>query len=125
MQKAEDILSEMESILDQLVLNAEHLHEVSQKVIAEEELTSLQARQELLMSSLLKLDHDFQDAATHSAQDRKTPLQNRIQKKLDLFEKLNSSFIKNIISSHGLIRFEEGKDKKQKKWHGKKEDAKT
>lgn len=120
MQKAEQILSEMEAILDELVLNAEQLCEVSQKVIAEEELSSLQVRQEQLVASLIKLDHDFQHAAVHTSNDRSQPLQNRIQKKLVVFENLNSSFINNILSSHGLIQFETGELKKLKRQFRKK-----
>lgn len=115
MQQLEKILIEMEKILDLLIENAKQLLELSKQVIAEEELTPLQEKQQELLTQLLEKDDAFHEACAELKTDYNSPLRNRIDEKLDHFQKLNSNFIDNITTTLGLIQFEKGKIKKRPK----------
>lgn len=114
MQKVEEILAQMDSLLDLLIDNAKSLLGISQRVIAEEELIPLQKRQKELLDQLVAKDETFH-RAIGSSNNYQSPLRNRINAKLDQFERLNASFIENITSTHGLIQFEKNKIKKTAK----------
>lgn len=115
MPKVEQILGEMDGLLDALVANAEKLLELSQRVISEEELGPLQKKQQKLLDDLVAQDEAFHKACKGNEQDYHSPLRNEVTGKLELFEKLNASFIENITASHGLIHFENGALKKHPK----------
>lgn len=103
----------METVLDQLIENAEKLNDLSKRVIAEEELSPLQNRQQELLTTLVSLDDSYHKV--RSNKDDQSPAHHRIQKKLDIFERLNASFVNNIVSSHGLIQFGMKSSKVKKK----------
>jgi hypothetical protein len=113
MQHLEDILTQIESILDLLIQNAEKLQEVSHQVIAHEELISLQERQEELLKQLLKSDEEFSQACQGGVNEYQSPIRTRIAEKLEQFQNLNSQFITNIMATRGLIQFEINKNKKK------------
>lgn len=115
MSKANKILSEMEDVLDKLIENAQKLHNLSKHAIAEEELSPLQSIQQELLSTLVSLDDTYHNAHPNPSHVDDLTINKRIQKKLDVFEQLNSSFVDNIVNSHGLIQFETAKLKKTKK----------
>lgn len=113
-RSADKILSEMEEVLDQLIQNAEKLYDVSRQVIAEEELAPLQNRQQELLSTLLQLDDAFHKANMQTKEDNSS-VRSRIQEKIEIFQRINSSFVTNITTSYGLIQFESDKTKKPRK----------
>lgn len=115
MSNVEKLLKEMDGVLDQLIDNAEKLHEISKKVIAEEELTALQSRQQELLTSLLSLDEACHQAGLSKSKKEYSKLNTSIQEKLNIFEQLNSSFVNNVVSSHGVIQFQGRKTQKPKK----------
>lgn len=104
------LLKEMDMLLDDLVSGAEKLLELSQKVIAEEELVNLQARQEILLGKLIEKDALLHTLEGLDASDIKT-IRKGIDRKIDLFQKLNADFVEKISSVHGLIRFDKKKNK--------------
>lgn len=106
-----DKLKKMEVILDALIENAERLKEVSQQVISKEELKPLQEKQEELVKNLVAVE-DAMRGALGNSKDVDEASKKRIREKLSLFEKLNASFIENLNSSHGLIRFNAKPQKK-------------
>ena len=113
MQRAEKILNEMESLLDNLIESARKLLALSKQVIEEEELMSLQQEQEELLARLIKKDSEFHQL---SSQVREKLMSTRlnIDAKIDEFQKLNSEFVENINIAHGLIRFENSIPKNKK-----------
>lgn len=101
-------LKKMEVILDELIANAERLKEVSQQVISKEELKPLQDKQEELVKNLVTVEDTMRSAlGENKSSDEDT--KKRIRDKLSQFEKLNATFIENLKSSHGLIRFNKKK----------------
>lgn len=101
-------LKKMEVILDELIANAERLKEVSQQVISKEELKPLQDKQEELVKNLVTVEDTMRSAlGENKSGDEDT--KKRIRDKLSQFEKLNATFIENLKSSHGLIRFNKKK----------------
>lgn len=105
MSHIEKLLKEMEKVLDQLVENAEKLHELSKSTIDEDVLSSLQDRQEELLDSLVSLDEACHSTETGKQNKGDLQVNQRIQEKLRVFEDLNSSFVSNLMSSRGLIQF--------------------
>lgn len=103
-----DKLKKMELILDELIANAERLNEISLQVISKDELKPLQEKQEVLVKNLVDVEEAFRGtlAEVHSSDEE---ARKRIRSKLTQFEKLNESFIENLKSSHGLIRFNKKK----------------
>lgn len=99
-----DKLKKMELILDELIANAERLNEVSQQVISKDELKPLQEKQEELVKNLVAVEDAFR-GALGNGKNGDEDARKRIRSKLTQFEKLNESFIENLKSSHGLIRF--------------------
>lgn len=115
MAHVDKLFKEMEEVLDQLIENAEKLHEISKKVIDEDELSELQNHQKELLTSLVSLDEACHQADSGKSKRVDTSINKRIQEKLDHFEQLNSSFVNNVMNSHGLIQFpprQSGKTKK-------------
>lgn len=102
-----DKLKKMELIVDELITNAERLKEVSQQVITKEELKPLQEKQEELVNNLVALEDALRGALGEKNGDEDS--RKRIKQKLAQFEKLNETFIENMKSSHGLIRFNKKK----------------
>src|ERR1700733_8426172 len=105
----------MNGILDQLIENAQKLNELSLQVIAEDEITPLQEQQQELLSALVELDNTFYQGGAGLSKGKLSPLKKVIDDKIETFQCLNSSFVENIMSSHGLIQFKDEKSKKIKK----------
>ncbi len=110
MQGSDEILSEIDATLDQLIENAEALQQASLHSIEKYELDAFQKTQESLLAHLIHMDHSFEKYQ----KDLKTPhpkmAKYQIQEKLLKFEKLNANFIENVSSKMGVIHF----DKKKK-----------
>ncbi|HEV8052348.1 MAG TPA: hypothetical protein VGP47_07630 [Parachlamydiaceae bacterium] len=104
MQQAEKILSEMGNLLDRIIESARKLLALSKQVIEEDELMRLQQEQEELLSSLIDKDAQFQKTSS-AAREKLMPARLKIDGKIDEFQKLNSEFVENINTAHGLIQF--------------------
>lgn len=102
-----DILLEMDKILEQLVKTAERLCALSKQGFEEDELIKLQQAQEQMVNKLTTLDDAFKSVPSKEAAE--PILRESIDQKIEEFQRLNSSFIDNIKSSHGLNK---GKKKK-------------
>jgi flagellar biosynthesis/type III secretory pathway chaperone len=111
MPTPEKILIEMEKVVDQVIQTAEQLKDISRRVISEEELAPLLKSQDKLVSQLKEMDEAFQKVYKGG---KVSPIRERIEKKLERFQELNSKFIENLSSSQGIIQFENGKAKKNK-----------
>lgn len=109
MQQAEQVLGEIESLLDQLIDSAQKLLTVSQQVMEEEELTNLQKDQEALLEKLIEKDAEFHKFS-NITQEKLLPRRLKIDEKIDHFQKLNSEFVDNISSAHGVIQFKKPKE---------------
>lgn len=111
----ETILLEMDKLLDALIGGAEKLLELSGHVVDEEGLLRLQDRQDELLSQLLEKDkelHHFKDLSVPKIQS----LRNEIDRKIDLFQKLNNDFVEKISAVQGLIHFDSTGVKKKVKY---------
>lgn len=113
MQQAEKILSEMESLLDNLIESARKLLALSKQVIEEDELMQLQQEQEELLSRLIEKDAEFHKVSS-STREKLLPARVKIDAKIDEFQKLNSEFVENINTAHGLIQFGNAEPKNKK-----------
>lgn len=100
-----NLLKQIETLLDQLILNAERLKESSLKVISEEELNSLQAQQSELIQQLQVLDEQFHREFSQVKQEVYAKHRASIDKRIEHFQKLNEEFIQNLSSNHGIIDF--------------------
>lgn len=105
----------MDNILDDLVENAKLILKASQQVIAEEDLHRLQKEQRALVDQLTDKDAIFNKCRNEGPKDGVNALRQRIDDKIDLFQKLNAEFVDNISAAHGLIQFEKGPSKKRVK----------
>jgi len=101
MTSHDDLLSEMDHLLQQLVSNAEQLYKESTQAISEETLMPLQNQQEELINAIVALNSSLEsDNVTDS------PLWEGIQEKLVIFQELNNSFINNLRVRKGLVNVE-------------------
>lgn len=102
-----DILQEMDKILEQLVKTAEKLCVLSKQGFEEDELVKLQKAQEQMVNKLTTLDDAFKNVSSNGSTE--PILRERIDQKIEEFQRLNTTFIDNIKTTHGLQR---GKKKK-------------
>lgn len=112
MEKPEQLLHDMDHLLDKLIDNQKKLLELSKHVVNEEEIKPLQQDQNTLLDQLISKDKAY-DQLKKGAKETPSPLRKQIDDKLDLFQQLNTTFIENITSTQGLIKF--GKAKPHKK----------
>lgn len=99
-------LKHMESLIDQLVSNAEEMKEISKQVISKDELKPLQHNQEDLVRQINDLEHSIKGLMKDVKNVEELPVHKRITQKLQQFSKLNAAFIENVKAAHGLIHFE-------------------
>lgn len=102
MSTQHEILIEMDKILEQLVQTAERLCALSKHGFEEDELIKLQKAQEQMVNKLTTLDLAFKNVPS---KDGSEPiLRESIDQKIEEFQRLNTSFIDNIKTSHGFRR---------------------
>ncbi len=104
----------MDALLNQLIITAQRLLEISHQVIEKEELNSLQKTQDQQVRELMALDDAFHKS-TKKYSKGPFPLRERIDEKLEQFEKLNAQFIKNIHESRALLNFDKLKETQKHK----------
>lgn len=102
------ILEKMDALLNELILTAERLLEISHQIIEKDELENLQVIQEQQVNELIALDDAFHKTAKKNA--AAFPLRKRIDKKLDQFEKLNTQFIQNMHEKQSMLNFDNQND---------------
>lgn len=96
METAVQVLEKMESVLDQLISNAEGLKDISLEGFSEAAITPLQQRQELLVEQLNGLEASFESSEKEGEDELLAKIGDRIAKKLRYFQHLNAVFIENI-----------------------------
>ncbi len=109
------LLKKIDSLLDDLVKTAINLEKATFQVISEEEIAPLQSKQEELVSEIKSIDAQLTKSGDKKAIEQDSKVRKSIHDKLAKFHELNSHFIDNLSSSHGLIRFEIDKIRKNKK----------
>ena len=100
MEIAVQVLEKMESVLDDLVKNAEGLKDISLEGFSEEAVSPLQEKQELLVQQLKGLEAAFEEAEKEGQEQLLAKVGDRITKKLRYFQHLNAVFIENITEGN-------------------------
>ena len=103
MKSAKEIVSGMETLVEEIVKTAEQLREMSCIKIVEDELNILQERQEYLIERLLELNVQYEDDSKGKGNSSSI---DKIQERLADFERLNQAYIENLQVRRGLIQFE-------------------
>ena len=95
----EEILMEIDSTLDRLIRNAEAIQNVSMKELSETEIEAFQKTQESLLQHLIHMDQFFETKRKSLRLQDKKSASYKIQEKLLKFEKLKSSYHKNLTET--------------------------
>ena len=95
----EDILIEIDTTLDRLIRNAEAIQNVSIKELSETELDGFQKTQESLLQHLIHMDQFLETKRKSLRLQDKRSASYKIQEKLLKFEKLKSSYHKNVAET--------------------------
>lgn len=103
MKSLQHYIDQMNGLLNELILVATQLRDMSLQVISEEDLAPLQKRQEDLLAQLEEVDQQLQSHYRHQID---ASLREHIHNQLQTFQQLNQEFIQNLNASHGLIQFE-------------------
>lgn len=96
METAVQVLEKMESIMDELVTNAEGLKDISLEGFSEQAVAPLQQKQELLVQQLKGLEAAFEESEKEGQEQLLAKIGDRIGRKLRYFQHLNAVFIENI-----------------------------
>lgn len=122
MEKASKVLEKMESILDQLIANAEKLKDISLGNFSEEAVTPLQEKQEVLAEQLNALEKSFEESEKEGQETELADVGDRLAKKLRYFQHLNAVFIENITEGNFMQDFLKGGETDVGLPHRRKED---
>ena len=93
----EDVLLEIDSTLDQLIRNAEVIHDVDLKSLSETEIDAFQKTQESLLQHLIRMDQFLKTKRENLKVQNKRSASYKIQEKLLKFERLSSDVEENLI----------------------------
>jgi hypothetical protein len=93
----EEVLLEIDSTLDQLIRNAEVIHDVDLKSLSETEIDAFQKTQESLLQHLIRMDHFLETKRKDLKVQNKRSASYKIQEKLLKFERLKSDVEENLI----------------------------
>jgi len=104
-----EILSEIDSTLDRLIVNAEAMNEASLNTLSEVEVEAFQKTQESLLAHLVHMDEMLSTRRDELKTPNPKSAKYQIAEKLKRFQKLNSNFISNVSSKVGVIRFRKRK----------------
>jgi hypothetical protein len=102
METAVQVLKKMENILDELIVNAEKLKNISLNGFSEAAVAPLQQNQELLVQRLNGLEGSFEAADKNGLEAELAKMGDRIAKKLRYFQALNNVFVQNISEGNFL-----------------------
>lgn len=102
----QDILSEIDATLDQLIRNAEAIERVEIKELSEAEIEAFQKTQDSLLHHFIHLDERL-------AEKQKVQIANsKIQEKLLQFEKLKNAYHQDISKVNGKVLLSKRKSKR-------------
>lgn len=105
MRTSLEILTEIETLIDELNDIAHQLSELSKHDISEDSIVPLQKRQESILMQINELDEKHPlEASELNGEEKK--IQKNIQSKLKRFKKLNELFISHIRRNKEVIDFE-------------------
>jgi hypothetical protein len=105
MSDAAALLSEIDKVLDELILLAQSLRDLSEQTCIEAEIVANQAKQKQLIDKLVSLEKKYQKEKM--ANNGSEELHKAIQQKLSRFQTLNNEFFENMIESEkGLFHFD-------------------
>jgi hypothetical protein len=110
---AQDVLSEIDLTINQLILNAKEMNNKALFNITKEEVDSFQNKQELLIAQLIHMDNTYKRKICDLKIPNINSASHQISKKLKQFEDLNNEFIERASSKFNLIHFEECKKTKK------------
>lgn len=96
---AEEILSEIDATLDQLIRNAEALQGIDVHDLSDLELDAFQKTQESLLHHFLHMDRVFETKRKNLRIPNQKSSSYKIQEKLKRFEKLKEDVSKSIQDS--------------------------
>jgi hypothetical protein len=99
----EDILTEIDGTLDQLIKNAEVLQTVDWKDLSETEIDAFQKTQESLLHHLMHMDQFLAVKRNSLKLQDKRSAGYKIQDKLLKFEKMKSSYHKHFVAMQNKI----------------------
>lgn len=94
----EEILLEIDGTLDQLIRNAEVIQKVNMKELSETEIDAFQKTQESLLQHLMHMDQFLVIKRNSLKLQDKKSASFKIQEKLLKFEKMKSSYHKNLAA---------------------------
>jgi len=109
---AQEILSEMNTTIEKLIVNAQTMNKFSNTEIVKEEIDSLQNTQEKLIAYLIQMDSEFKNKCNEIKRPNLNSASVKIRNKLRKFERLNSKFINKTAREVNLIHFEEKRNSK-------------
>ncbi|HSX10316.1 MAG TPA: hypothetical protein VLF94_01170 [Chlamydiales bacterium] len=92
----EEILTEIDGTLDQLIRNAEVLQKVDLKNLSETEIDAFQKTQESLLQHLMHMDQFLVTKRNSLRIQDKRSASFKIQEKLLKFEKMKNTYHKNL-----------------------------
>ncbi len=92
----EEILMEIDTTLDRLIRNAEAIQRINLSDLSETELEGFQKTQESLVQHLLHMDQFFETKRKSLHLQDKRSASYKIQEKLLKFERLKSSYHRNL-----------------------------
>jgi len=92
----EEILAELDSTLNQLLLNIETVSDVSLSEISETEMQAMHKTQESLMARFMHTSELIKENERKKLQETNVLI--KLQEKLKKFSELNTSFIKSVSS---------------------------
>jgi hypothetical protein len=95
----EEILLEIDSTLDQLILNAETIQDVDPKDLYETEIDAFQKTQESLLQHLMRMDQILVEKRNSLKIPDKRSAAYKIQEKIQKFEQLKTRYHKTITEN--------------------------
>ena len=95
----EEILMEIDSTLDRLICNAEAIQTVSLSELSETEIAAFQKTQESLIQHLIHMDQFLESKTKNLKVEEKKSSRSQIREKKAKFEKLKTSYHKNIYDT--------------------------
>ncbi len=109
MSSPEELLTEMTKTLHDLVNNARQMVQVSSQEFSQTEISTLQERQNALVSNLAAIDAQLNRDYPTALSDKISPVVQLIEKEIEHFEGLNADFLDNVRRHGPVIQFESDK----------------
>lgn len=98
LRSKEEILAELDSTLNQLLLNIETVSNASLSDLSETEMQAMHKTQESLLARFMHMNDLIKESERKKLQEKKTRELTQLQEKLKKFSDLNTSFIQSVSS---------------------------